>query len=367
MCMKKVFCFSVEPDHNRKALSRHGSVEIFDGKSQVSLFESQVRKNKTFSGAYNLTVPNKMSRHASTSKLEEIHADHIKIVGEAEEDTEDRGTVSASSSQQQESQCQESSSTLSSQSSTSQTLSSVTQNQSSITQNMSSTSQNLSYATQNQSSITQNQCSTTQNMSSITTSSTSVQKSETFSSSSSSSLETSQQLSSQVSGPLERDKYFYKADFLQVDRYNVLCACLLGISYEVNFAQARARHGSGTQDAVVTGHKFNISSGLKQRSRHVSGAVEAAGVGSALRGLDTALEKIALQQQQESQQYVAKVTNQNTAYDHVTQCSPLIGPGVQPDLQAGLSERDHRGHGHRDQRNGQPARLQDQQQRCGND
>ena len=367
MCMKKVFCFSVEPDHNRKALSRHGSVEIFDGKSQVSLFESKVRKNKTFSGAYNLTVPNKMSRHASTSKLEQIHADHIKIVGEAEEDTEDRGAVSASSSQQQESQCQESSSTLSSQSSTSQTLSSVTQNQSSITQNMSSTSQNLSYATQNQSSITQNQCSTTQNMSSITTSSTSVQKSETFSSSSSSSLETSQQLSSQVSGPLERDKYFYKADFLQVDRYNVLCACLLGISYEVNFAQARARHGSGTQDAVVTGHKFNISSGLKQRSRHVSGAVEAAGVGSALRGLDTALEKIALQQQQESQQYVAKVTNQNTAYDHVTQCSPLIGPGVQPDLQAGLSERDHRGHGHRDQRDGQPARLQDQQQRCGND
>ena len=87
---------------------------------------------------------------------------------------------------------------------------------------------------------------------------------------------------------------------------------------------------------MVSGHKFNISSGLKQRSRHVSGAVEAAGVGSALRGLDTALEKIALQQQQESQQYVAKVTNQNTASGHVTQCSPLIGAGVQPDLPAGL-------------------------------
>ena len=87
---------------------------------------------------------------------------------------------------------------------------------------------------------------------------------------------------------------------------------------------------------MVSGHKFNISSGLKQRSRHVSGAVEAAGVGSALRGLDTALEKIALQQQQESQQYVAKVTNQNTAPGHVTQSSPLIGAGVQPDLPAGL-------------------------------
>merc|ERR1719192_748047 len=56
---------SVEPDQ-RKALSRHGSVEIFDG-------------------AYNLTVPNKLSRHASTSKLEEIHSDHIKIVGEMED------------------------------------------------------------------------------------------------------------------------------------------------------------------------------------------------------------------------------------------------------------------------------------------
>ena len=64
-CMKKILCFSVEPDQ-RKALSRHGSVEIFDG-------------------AYNLTVPNKLSRHASTSKLEEIHSDHIKIVGEMED------------------------------------------------------------------------------------------------------------------------------------------------------------------------------------------------------------------------------------------------------------------------------------------
>merc|ERR1719323_1148930 len=41
---------SVERDQSRKGLSRHGSVEIFDG-------------------AYNLTVPNKLSRHTSTSKL----------------------------------------------------------------------------------------------------------------------------------------------------------------------------------------------------------------------------------------------------------------------------------------------------------
>merc|ERR1711874_48690 len=53
---------------NRKKLSRHGSVEIFDG-------------------AYNLTVPNKLSRHASTTKLEEVHTDHIKITGECEDDS----------------------------------------------------------------------------------------------------------------------------------------------------------------------------------------------------------------------------------------------------------------------------------------
>ena len=65
LCMKKILCFSVEPEQ-RKTLSRHGSVEIFDG-------------------AYNLTVPNKLARHSSTSKLEEIHSDHIKIVGEMED------------------------------------------------------------------------------------------------------------------------------------------------------------------------------------------------------------------------------------------------------------------------------------------
>ena len=64
--MKNIFCFSVERDQSRKGLSRHGSVEIFDG-------------------AYNLTVPNKLARHSSTSKLEEIHSDHIKIVGEMED------------------------------------------------------------------------------------------------------------------------------------------------------------------------------------------------------------------------------------------------------------------------------------------
>lgn len=42
LCVKKVLCFSVEPEQNRKALSRHGSVEIFDG-------EVLKQKNETFS------------------------------------------------------------------------------------------------------------------------------------------------------------------------------------------------------------------------------------------------------------------------------------------------------------------------------
>ena len=46
----------------QKQLVRHGSVEIFDA-------------------AYNLTVPNKMSRHSSQTKLEQLHADHLFIPG----------------------------------------------------------------------------------------------------------------------------------------------------------------------------------------------------------------------------------------------------------------------------------------------
>ena len=121
MCVKKVFCFSVEPDHNRKALSRHGSVEIFDGEIWKS---TQNLRYISFPGAYNLTVPSKMSRHSSTTKLEEIHSDHIKIVGELENAQEESGLVagdkeesrssasssSAMSGQNKEAQIQESAS-----------------------------------------------------------------------------------------------------------------------------------------------------------------------------------------------------------------------------------------------------------------
>merc|ERR1712128_39114 len=64
--------------------------------------------------------------------------------------------------------------------------------------------------------------------------------------------------------------------------------------------RSRQVSGSTSNGTVVSGNRFNISNGLKRqshhasreemsRSQHVSGPVEH-GVGSALKGLDTALE-----------------------------------------------------------------------------
>ena len=191
LCVKKVLCFSVEPEQNRKALSRHGSVEIFDG---------EVLKQKTrlsasfFSGAYNLTVPNKLSRHASTTKLEEIHSDHIKIVGELDNE-EEKGVVI------NRDQCNDINDNKSSFSDIKSTASSssVASNQTKESQESSSaiSSQSQGYAT---SSMSQ------QSMSSSTslTSMTSMQRSETMSETRSvsqqqSSVETLQQSTIQVS------------------------------------------------------------------------------------------------------------------------------------------------------------------------
>merc|ERR1719234_1351823 len=64
---------SVEPEAQRK-LTRHGSVEIYDG-------------------SYNLTVPHKQTRSASKSRLEQTKGDHIRI----EAGDEENGTEEASS------------------------------------------------------------------------------------------------------------------------------------------------------------------------------------------------------------------------------------------------------------------------------
>lgn len=76
------------------------------------------------------------------------------------------------------------------------------------------------------------------------------------------------------------------------------------------------------QDVIVqSGGKYNLSQGLNRRSRQQSGSRECVtqGPGAALKGLDTALEQIALQQKKEdaanavNTTYVAKVSSsQNT-------------------------------------------------------
>merc|ERR1719339_430046 len=73
--VRKILCFSVEPEAQRK-LTRHGSVEIYDG-------------------SYNLTVPNKQTRSASKSRLEQTKGDHIRIeAGDEENGTEEASSTS---------------------------------------------------------------------------------------------------------------------------------------------------------------------------------------------------------------------------------------------------------------------------------
>ena len=139
--------------------------------------------NIPLSGAYNLTVPNKMSRHASTTKLEEIHSDHIKIVGELENEEEKKNDVvnmeqsndindnkimssdlkstasSSSIASSQTKESQESSSTVSSQSQGYATSSMSQQSMSSSTSMTSMTSMQRSETMSETRSVTQQQSS----------------------------------------------------------------------------------------------------------------------------------------------------------------------------------------------------------------
>jgi len=260
---------SVEPDHNRKKLSRHGSVEIFDG-------------------AYNLTVPNKLSRHSSTTKLEEVHADHIKITGECENEV-------SSSKSENSNASNEVNVVTNSITSDTPTVSAL-----SIQPTKEVTAQTESSTVKSSSSIQQSTC--TQQLSTIQQSS-SVQEASTFQQSTAYKHESSIQKSLQESS----------VNSVQVEQR----------SNQVSSNVQRSRHVSGSNDAVISGNKFNITNGLKRqshhasqeevrKSRHVSGTVEH-GVGNALKGLDTTLEQIAAQQKRDETQYVAKVTSKQTS------------------------------------------------------
>jgi len=272
---------SVEPDQNRKKLSRHGSVEIFDG-------------------AYNLTVPNKLSRHASTTKLEEVHTDHIKITGECEDDTK----ISKSEKIEEIKDIKPKINSVD-----------VT-----VTNGKAEESSSDIVSIRNpvkEESSTVNKSSTFQQSSSVQQSSavqesSSVQQNQSFKHSSS----VQESVSVQNSSSVQQQTIVQQQSTVKSSQVEQQTSQIVSQSH-------RSRQASGSNDTVVSGNRFNISNGLKRqshhasqeevrRSRHVSGSVEH-GVGSALKGLDTALNQIAAQQKREETQYVAKVTSKQTS------------------------------------------------------
>jgi len=351
---------SVEPEAQRK-LTRHGSVEIYDG-------------------SYNLTVPNKQSRSASKTRLEQTKGDHIRI--EAGDEENGNGTEEASSPspaplpsvqqtyagpttveqtyelpapavQQQQQQQIVQQSTAVEQTSTSSSLQQTSIQQSSTTvQEVQQTSVEQSSSVQHNSTqesfaVQQNavqQSSTMHSSSSKQESSLcSVEQSIQQSSSQQSSVLQSsvQQTSNQQSSSTQsvtQQQFVTQCAIQQqssVQQTSVQQSSQQSIQQQSSQQQSiqqsgkqRSRNTSGTQDrdtVVQSGGKFNITQGLSRRSRHQSGSCEqrqaavTQGPGAALRGLDTALEKIAAQQRKQedtnggSTTYVAKVSSRQTS------------------------------------------------------
>jgi len=282
---------SVEPDQNRKKLSRHGSVEIFDG-------------------AYNLTVPNKLSRHASTTKLEEVHTDHIKITGESEDDVTNSKSEKVQETTNKPVDVKSTEGKTKGFSSDSVTLNNQIiespKQKANSDQHVSNVSESSSY---HQSSSVQQ--STDIQQSSLVQQSQSFKQTSTVQESVSVKQSSTTEQQTIVQNQTQQQQSMIKS--AQVENQT---------SQTISQSQ-RSRQASGSNDTVVSGNRFNISNGLKRqshhasqeevrRSRHVSGTVEH-GVGSALKGLDTALNQIAAQQKKEETQYVAKVTSRQTS------------------------------------------------------
>merc|ERR1719350_1932913 len=355
---------SVEPEAQRK-LTRHGSVEIYDG-------------------SYNLTVPNKQSRSASKTRLEQTKGDHIRIEAGDEENgnaTEEASSPSpapvpsvqqtyagpttveqtyelpAPAVQQQQQIVQQS--TAVEQTSTSSSLRQTSIQQSSTTvQEVQQTSVEQSSSVQHNSTqesfaIQQNAVQQSSTMHSSSSKQESLQCSVESSSQQSSVVQSSvQQTSNQQSSSSQSvtQQQFVTQSAVQqqssvqqssvqqssVQQSSVQQSSTQQTSVQQSSQQSiqqqsgkqRSRHTSGTQDRdtiVSSGGKFNITQGLNRRSRHQSGSCEqrqatvTQGPGAALRGLDTALEKIAAQQRKQedtnvgSTTYVAKVSSRQTS------------------------------------------------------
>jgi len=282
---------SVEPDQNRKKLSRHGSVEIFDG-------------------AYNLTVPNKLSRHASTTKLEEVHTDHIKITGESEDDVTNSKSEKVQETTNKSVDIKSTEGKTKGISSDSVTLNNQviesSNHKANSDQHVSNVSESSSY----------HQSSSVQQSTDIQQSSL-VQQSQSFKQTST----VQESVSVKQSSTMEQQTIVQNQT--QQQQSMIKSAQVENQTSQTISQSQRSRQASGSNDTVVSGNRFNISNGLKRqshhasqeevrRSRHVSGTVEH-GVGSALKGLDTALNQIAAQQKKEETQYVAKVTSRQTS------------------------------------------------------
>jgi len=282
---------SVEPDQNRKKLSRHGSVEIFDG-------------------AYNLTVPNKLSRHASTTKLEEVHTDHIKITGESEDDVTNSKSEKVQETTNKSVDVKSTEGKTKGFSSDSVTLNNQViespKQKANSDQHVSNVSESSSY----------HQSSSVQQSTDIQQSSL-VQQSQSFKQTST----VQESVSVKQSSTMEQQTIVQNQT--QQQQSMIKSAQVENQTSQTISQSQRSRQASGSNDTVVSGNRFNISNGLKRqshhasqeevrRSRHVSGTVEH-GVGSALKGLDTALNQIAAQQKKEETQYVAKVTSRQTS------------------------------------------------------
>ena len=328
------------------------------------------------SGSYNLTVPNKQTRSASKTRLEQTKGDHIRIEAGDEENGGEEEAASPSpapaapsvqqtyagpttveqtydlpapAAQQQQivqqSTAVEQTSTSSSRCQTSIQQSSTTVQQTSVEQSSSSSVQQESLAIQQnaiQQSSTMHSSSSSQQQSSSCSVEQSIQQSS--SQQSSSKVQSSlQQMSNQQSSSTQSvtQKQIVSQSAVQqqssVQQTSVQQSIQQTIQQQSSQQQSiqqqssqqqsiqqngkqRSRQASGTQDrdaVVQSGGKFNITQGLNRRSRHQSGNCEqrqgtSATPGSALRGLDTALEKIAAQQKKEethtgSTTYVAKV------------------------------------------------------------
>jgi len=331
---------SVEPEGQKK-LTRHGSVEIYDG-------------------SYNLTVPNKQSRSSSKTRLEQTKGDHIRIeAGEEENGTGEAASSSplppapsvqqtyagpttveqtydlpAPATQQQQQQQIVQQSTALQQTSTSSSVcqtsvqSSTTTvhevQQSSVEQSSSVVQQQNS--TQDTFAIQQNavqQSSTTVQSSSSKQESShcSVQQSAQQSSSSQQSSSMVQSSIQQTSNQSVTQKQFVTQSAVQqqssvqqtsvqqssqqtiqqhsvqqqsvqqqsIQQQSIQQQSVQQQSIQQQSGKQRSRHTSGTQDrdtVVQSGGKFNITQGLNRRSRHQSGSQTTAtqGPGAATQG-----------------------------------------------------------------------------------